>query len=319
MFGSKVVPQKSADLDRFVFIGGPGHSGSTLLDLLLNNSPLVQSVGEVHRLNHDARNETEPCTCGRPITSCPFWLEVEACLRNRLNSDPAESLLRNHDMMLITSEVGLIGTILQKALLLLGSPTLYNFFGPLCIPAHESAMARAFDWYAAIRETSRCPVLLESTKDLRRLKLLYLKMPRAYRLLYMIRDGRAVAASDMRRTKMPMEQAVRRWMNYHRQADYVLSSVPTASILRVRYEELCRTPATILQGICDFIGIPFKSEMVQLRKQEAHNIGGNPMRFRQNEDTIRLDERWRCDLSPKDIDTFERVAGRMNRRLGYHA
>lgn len=41
------------------------------------------------------------------------------------------------------------------------------------------------------------------------------------------------------------------------------------------------------------------------------------MRFRLHETKIRLDESWRTQLSPDDLETFEKIAGRMNRRLGY--
>ena len=41
------------------------------------------------------------------------------------------------------------------------------------------------------------------------------------------------------------------------------------------------------------------------------------MRFRTGEGALRLDERWRRDLGPADLATFEQVAGATNRRLGY--
>ena len=64
--------------ENLIYVGGSGRSGSTLLDLLLNNSSEVQSLGEVHRLNWYARTDKEPCTCGAPVFECPFWLQVQA-------------------------------------------------------------------------------------------------------------------------------------------------------------------------------------------------------------------------------------------------
>ncbi len=66
-----------------------------------------------------------------------------------------------------------------------------------------------------------------------------------------------------------------------------------------------------------FLCVPFSAQMLELRKQESHNIGGNPMRFRTGEQTIRLDERWREQLSADDLAIFDRRAGTWNRRLGY--
>ena len=57
--------------------------------------------------------------------------------------------------------------------------------------------------------------------------------------------------------------------------------------------------------------------MLFLRKDLSHSIGGNPMRFRKNEVEIRLDDRWRTNLTERDLVMFERIAGAVNRRLGY--
>ena len=57
--------------------------------------------------------------------------------------------------------------------------------------------------------------------------------------------------------------------------------------------------------------------MMELRKQESHSLGGNPMRFRLEESTIRLDEQWREQLTEEDLKIFESVAGKMNRKFGY--
>ena len=60
-----------------IYIGGCGHSGSTLLDLILGSNSLIVSVGEV---NYYAPltliNKT--CMCSRnTATNCGFWREIE--------------------------------------------------------------------------------------------------------------------------------------------------------------------------------------------------------------------------------------------------
>ena len=52
-------------------------------------------------------------------------------------------------------------------------------------------------------------------------------------------------------------------------------------------------------------------------RAERHNLGGNPMRKRADERSIRLDEAWRRSLDRAVLDTFERIAGRLNRGFGY--
>ena len=96
-----------------------------------------------------------------------------------------------------------------------------------------------------------------------------------------------------------------------------MRTIPARQILRVHYETLCREPHATIESVCGFLGIPFDAEMLTLRKHDAHNIGGNPMRFRKTEARITLDERWRRQLSAEDLATFERMAGYWNRQLGY--
>jgi hypothetical protein len=64
-----------------VYITGRGHSGSTLLDLLISAHPEVVSVGEAKCL---VTRPDEPCTCGAEnVFVCPFWERVDAALRER--------------------------------------------------------------------------------------------------------------------------------------------------------------------------------------------------------------------------------------------
>jgi hypothetical protein len=64
-----------------VHILGVGHSGTTLLDLLIGSHSAVTSVGEAITLS---RNLDARCTCGaRPLRACPFWSAVDSALQRR--------------------------------------------------------------------------------------------------------------------------------------------------------------------------------------------------------------------------------------------
>jgi hypothetical protein len=71
-----------------IYVAGVGHSGSTLLDLLLSSHPAVTSVGEVREL---ARRPGPRCTCGAPEPSaCAFWQKVEPRVREAVGLPLAE-------------------------------------------------------------------------------------------------------------------------------------------------------------------------------------------------------------------------------------
>lgn len=61
---------------KVIFIGGSSYSGSTMLDMMMANSPDGFSVGEVHALFRPFRpHHFEPeCGCGN--VDCRFWLQV---------------------------------------------------------------------------------------------------------------------------------------------------------------------------------------------------------------------------------------------------
>ena len=59
----------------YVYIMGRGHSGSTILDIILGSSAAVESLGElVSGLGRCAAGEQ--CSCGSPMRECVFWCEV---------------------------------------------------------------------------------------------------------------------------------------------------------------------------------------------------------------------------------------------------
>ena len=59
-------------MTKLVYIGGYGHSGSTLLEYLLAASPKVVACGEVASVLRE-RGRKGKCTCGRQVTLCPVW------------------------------------------------------------------------------------------------------------------------------------------------------------------------------------------------------------------------------------------------------
>ena len=69
---------------RLILIVGLGHSGSTLLDAALGASQDICGLGEALRLstgvNHDHLTSDEgrrrPCTCGKPVETCPVWSRI---------------------------------------------------------------------------------------------------------------------------------------------------------------------------------------------------------------------------------------------------
>ena len=303
--------------ETLVYIAGSGRSGSTLLDLLLNRNSLIHGVGEFFRLTQHSRDNQEPCTCGKPILECPFWLEVQKEIQRELGDDSDPELLKSFEIDHFKRDQQSWETFLQQTSLILGHRWLHSTMSRYLLPRTSNAVKNSLVTYRAIRKVTKCPVILESTKNPRRMKELYLATPDFFKLIHLVRDGRAVAASSMRRVGMDMRSAAADWEMWNRRSLWAQKTIPDDLKLNIRYEEVCLSTEETLMKICEFIGIPYEASMMELRKEESHSLGGNPMRFRLEESTIRLDEQWRDQLTEEDLKVFESVAGKMNRKFGY--
>jgi hypothetical protein len=60
------------EVTKLVYIGGYGHSGSTLLEYLLAASPKTVACGDVASVLRD-RDRKGKCTCRRAVKACPVW------------------------------------------------------------------------------------------------------------------------------------------------------------------------------------------------------------------------------------------------------
>ena len=62
---------------KLVYVGGHGRSGSTLLDVLLDASPQLLGVGELHHLPRLLADD-QSCSCGTALGRCPFWARARS-------------------------------------------------------------------------------------------------------------------------------------------------------------------------------------------------------------------------------------------------
>jgi hypothetical protein len=82
---------------KIVYIAGLGHSGSTLLDLLISSHEQIYSLGEAKNLNpRDLLNLH--CSCGTSRAwGCPYWQEVGRVLEQEHGIDPRELDVMSND------------------------------------------------------------------------------------------------------------------------------------------------------------------------------------------------------------------------------
>lgn len=398
---STVTPDRrpigTDDHATLVFIASAGHSGSTLLDLLIGNHSQACSAGEMNRLTLHAHDRV--CACGATVTSCPFWNSVRAVISrhrhgastirwdachtdvppqepiarldgltvDRLLDDaavPVEVRTRMADAGIAVSERATLSRggvrdfkwrlrdpATDQTYVLRNGDNCIEVYGaavvgkrPLRVIPEPLEIALAFGAAPILRLLNACSskvaayseialnswavadamatvnnsrFVIDSSKSPVRLKLLYMMRPERIRVIHLVRDGRAVTASAMRRREMSASMGARIWKRDNRNLDVMLRTIPNRLKIGVRYEALCEDPARELKRICYFLGIEFEAQMLTLWGRPVHNIPGNPMLFNRNTRTISKDERWRRDLSKEDLNAFNRDAGHLNRSFGY--
>lgn len=316
---STVLAAPSANqLQQIVCIASIGHSGSTLLGMLLDQYPEMTAMGEISNLH---KFTTEPdllCGCGAPVMRCTFWQAVEAELRRRTGdldltlgdfSRPPEPKTTAFRKLPALSEL----------LMILGSPAAWKLGSAISPRARRERDfgERAVMLYEAIARVRQTPIAVTSTGATTQMKAIYLADPKRCRVIHVIRDGRGWTYSMMRREKKPMDFAARLYVRRQWNSDLMMRSIPPRQRMQVKYEDMCLDPPGTLNRISEFLGLDTRLSEFTLKKTEFHGVGGNPMRFRYDESTVALDEKWRRELSAEDLKLFEEIAGDLNRRLGY--
>jgi hypothetical protein len=308
---------------KLIYIAGDGRSGSTLLDLVLGSHPSITGTGEVHRLS--LHPEERLCGCGATYDGCPYWTSIRESLAKRID---AANLSSWASFPLHVPPAKIEAEIFPNLVELL---LVLNAYRPLRTASSVSHHAKrlldttknAWSLFDSIAAHDVCEYVVDSTKTPVRLKSLYSARPDSIHVIYLVRDGRAVAASARRRTGQPIDTAARAWLRNNRNVLLMLAGIPKQQIHMVRYEDFCRNPDSTIRETCGFLGLEYHPSMLDFRATENHQIPGNPMLHDEENDTIRLDERWKNELSDVELEQFRSasfgLAGVLNRALGYTA
>jgi hypothetical protein len=281
---------------RVLFLAGMGRSGTTLLERVLGELPTVQPLGEVLHLWQRGIVDGDLCGCGEPFQACPFWTEVgERAFGGWDQVDVARiEQLRAH-----VDRVRHIPRLARR------SPG-----------AADAAAVREYaGWYerlySAAAEVSGAAVLIDSSKQVSLAYCLAHSPSVDLRVVHCVRDSRGVVYSWTKEvvrperadgTLMPQYSPLSmaaQWSAHN--AGVALLPRLGVPMLRLRYESFVREPAETVHRVADFVGVdvPAETPFVDghtVRLRRSHTAAGNPMRFRQGDIELRLDEDWRTEL-----------------------
>jgi hypothetical protein len=265
---------------RLIYIAGTSHSGSTLLDLMLNAHPQILSAGEVLKLNRqlavrDARKRSfAQCSCGAPtLLECPFWSEVDKRTRITTGKPLAELDMQDYG-------------------------------------ERDAGAAPNEIVFKAMADVSGRSFIVDSSKLPKRLSyLLSLKGLDIYPI-HLVRDPRGQINAVVRKHGGFLKH-IFRYELVHAQIRRALQSVPHSV---VHYEDLVRDPETTLRSVLTPLGLDYDPRQLAWAEAEKHEVAGNHIRFEATSKLV-LDEAWKEALSPMQKLAIELGTFRSNQLL----
>jgi hypothetical protein len=304
----------TTDRLRVGYLAGSGHTGSTLVALLMDTHPQIASVGETAftppaQAKGQAR---QVCSCGETYFNCRFWQEVFATV----NSD-------GHDFSphRWSNDYRYANPWLHRTLTRYSSRPMVRWFQDVAadvLPLHRSRMQAVnrvnVSFIRAVLKVASADVFFDSSKRPFRLRHLLTVPELDVRVIKLVRDVRGFASSAKRRGQT-VESAALSWSRDRGVIDDITRNVAADRTMILRYEDLCAQPDHTARELYTFLNVQAVATPEVIRPRD-HHVLGNRIRLQETLQ-IRLNDRWKSELTPSEIESVLDIAGETNQCLGY--
>lgn len=258
-----------------VYILGSGHCGSTLLNLLLNAHPSMVGLSElVSFQNHLHPGQDEV------LTDQELWVKIKKRF---------EQIAPQGQFIEIDLSTPSLKQILGNSL-----PTRWvndNYF-----------------LLRSVLDVMEEEVAVDASKGVRRLLGLEKTGMYDFRVIHLVRNGRAVVHS-YRKKGYSFLSSFRRWFIPAVFTRRMMSPELRNATLTVKYEDLCDAPERVLETICRHIHLPYSGKMLSWRSGPYIGVGGNRMGSTRSGTEIRKDEGWKSEGLSLDAVLFSLLLG----------
>jgi hypothetical protein len=126
----------------------------------------------------------------------------------------------------------------------------------------------------------------------------------------LVRDTRGLMASALRKER-DLSHLLKKHVKWMRRlSSYARRRGERALVMH--YEDLCREPERELRRLCAFMGLPFTPELLRPADGVHHLVHSSTSGYLKGTNDIRLDERWRKELSPEHLTRIEDAMERLD-------
>ena len=299
---------------KLIYISAPGHSGTTILDLLCGSMSNVFSMGEVHffswQLYQKAKKEDPQtwCSCGEDFKKC----NVYGPILNDINKNESINIFNNpkkYDFSIVRRlerhKTSFIKKVVNKFLSLVIKSKFTKFLAYIPYLIYRKSILRNWQLFDQVTLRTGNEYVVDSSKSFLRYWLLKMHRPNDVKLLIIKRDLKGVASSSHEGlSKTIINNKIKSWVRFYNITLKPLKFLDKSDWKLVEYEDLCSNPSKTKSEIADFLGLTTVSENNSddiIKPFESHTIQGNPIRLLKKEVKIIFDERWKKRLTADQI------------------
>jgi hypothetical protein len=303
---------------KIIYFIGTGHSGSTLLDIILGAHPQGVAVGELIGISRWLQNELKiNCSCGQNMDNCEFWSHVFETWGYRVGKESVSEYSALQSFYERSSLLSLISRMFYQK----------QFYGSSKASKYFQLSA---ELYNTLIEVGGVTFIIDSSKNL--VKALSLsKNPHVdLYLIHLVRDPRAVANSYYKfnlgnkenwGSKMVyLLRMALMWILYNLLCEFILTRMEKEKCIQILYEDLVREPQKVLERIGGIVEKNYLSVAKKLMSGEAlsvgHVVGGN-QKLRTRQITMVKDNKWKKELSKTHQGIIWSITGIFARRYRF--
>ncbi len=268
---------------KVLYIVGTGHSGSTLLNLILGSSKNAYSLGEVA---HFSQSGLQQCNCSEIISTCDLWGEYfsKFSLGDTEGIYPLKSSFKEYlkfmfACLLKRNRVGLASLFSGKNY---ADSVLYN------------------ELLSKVKGSIRpgVEILIDSSKGFNRLFYLSTLPGIDLSVIHLVRDGRSVIHSYEKRGYSGFTR-IFKWLLINLQIDFFCKKFMKSKSLRLSYDQFCMDPSLALAQINSFFGLKVDTVkyLDDVNSSVNHNFAGNHHVSRKKIESVRCDLSWKKNFS----------------------
>lgn len=276
---------------KLIIITGAGHSGTTLLDIILDNHSQIIGLGECEKFGPKLTHNIG-CACGAPFETCSLWSDFLIQEKTYLDKQVRDVRRKGLD------------TLLGRKKYMFKKYTDDNVTLEEYVRHHENL-------YAYVQEKTGCVYVADSTKNPTHFEVLARYSNKLdIHVIHLVRDGRAVTWSYFKRYQK-MLMYMKLWCSANIKVMLIAHRMNLPRLV-VHYTDVSTQPEETLQKICDYLHIPFEKEMLNLRSSVHHQVGGNQGVLFGKTAEIRPDIEWKTKMPKKWQWIFLILFGWMN-------